>query len=63
MEGVYVPRTILLVWGVNKITKKVVRPWASASNELLDFLSRVPDSPELKGFRPLPGAQVTQYTT
>ena len=63
LVGVYVLRTILLVWGVNKITKKVVRPWASASNELLDFLSRVPDSLELQGFTPLPDTQVTQYTT
>ena len=61
--GSYFPRTILLVWGVNKITKKLVRPWASASNELLDFLSRVPDSLELEDFRTLPDTQVTLHTT
>jgi len=34
------------MWGVNKITKKLFRPWSSSNNELADFLSRVPDDKE-----------------
>ena len=40
-------RILIIVWGVNKITKKLIRPWATSNNELTDFLSRVPDRVEL----------------
>ena len=43
-------RILIIIWGVNKITKKLVRPWATSNNELLDFLSRVPDRVELVRF-------------
>ena len=33
-------RIIFLVWGVNRFTKKLFRPWSTSSNEILDFLSR-----------------------
>ena len=34
------------MWGTNKLTKKLFRPWASSNNEIGDFLSRVPDDEE-----------------
>jgi len=46
-------RYILLVWGINKFTKKIRKPNAVGNNELLDFLSRVPSDPELKQRRRL----------
>ncbi|XP_026113015.1 multiple C2 and transmembrane domain-containing protein 2-like [Carassius auratus] len=39
----YIPlRYIVLVWGVNKFTKKLFNPYAVDNNEILDFLKRVP---------------------
>ncbi|KAJ8281251.1 hypothetical protein GJAV_G00065330 [Gymnothorax javanicus] len=39
----FVPlRYIVLIWGVNKFTKKLRNPYAVDNNEVLDFLSRVP---------------------
>ncbi|XP_023599913.1 multiple C2 and transmembrane domain-containing protein 2 isoform X2 [Myotis lucifugus] len=39
----FVPlRYIVLIWGINKFTKKFRNPYAIDNNELLDFLSRVP---------------------
>ncbi|XP_074090267.1 multiple C2 and transmembrane domain-containing protein 2 isoform X4 [Macrotis lagotis] len=35
-------RYIILIWGINKFTKKLRNPYAIDNNELLDFLSRVP---------------------
>ncbi|XP_039615290.1 multiple C2 and transmembrane domain-containing protein 1 isoform X3 [Polypterus senegalus] len=35
-------RYIVLIWGVNKFTKKLRDPYTIDNNELLDFLSRVP---------------------
>ncbi|XP_029600041.1 multiple C2 and transmembrane domain-containing protein 2 isoform X1 [Salmo trutta] len=35
-------RYILLVWGINKFTKKLRAPYAIDNNELFDFLRRVP---------------------
>ncbi|MEQ2178435.1 hypothetical protein GOODEAATRI_013986 [Goodea atripinnis] len=35
-------RYIVLVWGVNKFTKKLRNPYSIDSNEILDFLQRVP---------------------
>ncbi|XP_034536638.1 multiple C2 and transmembrane domain-containing protein 2 isoform X2 [Notolabrus celidotus] len=39
----YVPvRYIVLLWGINKFTKKLRNPYSIDNNEVLDFLSRVP---------------------
>ncbi|XP_036399869.1 multiple C2 and transmembrane domain-containing protein 2-like [Megalops cyprinoides] len=39
----YIPlRYIVLIWGINKFTKKLRNPYAVDSNEILDFLKRVP---------------------
>ncbi|KAM4749038.1 multiple C2 and transmembrane domain-containing protein 2 [Rhinophrynus dorsalis] len=35
-------RYIILIWGINKFTKKLRNPYAIENNEFLDFLSRVP---------------------
>ncbi|XP_037365937.1 multiple C2 and transmembrane domain-containing protein 2 isoform X1 [Talpa occidentalis] len=35
-------RYIILIWGINKFTKKLRNPYAIDNNELLDFLARVP---------------------
>ncbi|XP_049639263.1 LOW QUALITY PROTEIN: multiple C2 and transmembrane domain-containing protein 2 [Suncus etruscus] len=49
-------RYIILIWGINKFTKKLRNPYAIDNNELLDFLSRVPSDvqkvqySELKAF-------------
>lgn len=37
-------RYIIMAWGINKFTKKLRAPNAIDNNELLDFLSRVPDN-------------------
>ncbi|XP_049573017.1 multiple C2 and transmembrane domain-containing protein 2 [Syngnathus scovelli] len=39
----YIPmRYIVLIWGINKFTKRLRNPFAIDNNEVLDFLSRVP---------------------
>lgn len=41
----FVPlRYVVLAWGINKFTRKLRKPNAIDNNELVDFLSRVPDS-------------------
>ncbi|KAM4597018.1 multiple C2 and transmembrane domain-containing protein 2 isoform 2-T2 [Fundulus diaphanus] len=35
-------RYIILIWGINKFTKKLRNPYCINNNEVLDFLSRVP---------------------
>jgi hypothetical protein len=41
----FVPlRYIIMAWGINKFTKKLRSPNAIDNNELVDFLSRVPDN-------------------
>ncbi|XP_038602199.1 multiple C2 and transmembrane domain-containing protein 2 isoform X2 [Tachyglossus aculeatus] len=35
-------RYIILIWGINKFTKKLRNPYSIDNNEFLDFLSRVP---------------------
>lgn len=41
----FVPlRVIIMAWGINKFTKKLRSPNAIDNNELMDFLSRVPDN-------------------
>ena len=36
-----------MAWVINKFSKKFIRPNYVPNNELLDFLSRVPDNEEL----------------
>ncbi|XP_050731196.1 multiple C2 and transmembrane domain-containing protein-like isoform X3 [Eriocheir sinensis] len=50
----YIPiRYLVMLWGVNKFTRKLIRPHAVINNELLDFLSRVPDDETLRDCREL----------
>ncbi|XP_013873452.1 multiple C2 and transmembrane domain-containing protein 2 [Austrofundulus limnaeus] len=35
-------RYVILIWGINKFTKKLRNPYSIDNNEVLDFLSRVP---------------------
>ncbi|XP_073744302.1 multiple C2 and transmembrane domain-containing protein 1 isoform X4 [Callorhinus ursinus] len=46
-------RYIVLVWGINKFTKKLRSPYAIDNNELLDFLSRVPSDVQLVQYQEL----------
>ena len=43
----YYLRVLLILWGINKFLKKLIKPWAVNNNELADFISRVPDNEEL----------------
>uniref|UniRef100_A0A671TH80 Multiple C2 and transmembrane domain-containing protein 2-like n=1 Tax=Sparus aurata TaxID=8175 RepID=A0A671TH80_SPAAU len=54
----YIPvRYIVLIWGINKFTKKLRNPYSIDNNEVLDFLTRVPSDvqkvqySEIKGSR------------
>ncbi|KAK7120927.1 hypothetical protein R3I94_020797 [Phoxinus phoxinus] len=48
----FVPlRYIVLVWGINKFTKKLRNPYNIENNELLDFLSRVPSDVQMVQYR------------
>ncbi|CAD5206027.1 unnamed protein product [Bursaphelenchus okinawaensis] len=48
----FVPlRWVIMVWGINKFTKKLRKPHFVDNNELLDFLSRVPCDAELRAAR------------
>ena len=40
-------RYLIMVFGVHKFTKKLLRPNAINNNELLDYISRVPDDEQL----------------
>uniref|UniRef100_A0A672V0A8 Multiple C2 and transmembrane domain-containing protein 2 n=1 Tax=Strigops habroptila TaxID=2489341 RepID=A0A672V0A8_STRHB len=42
-------RYIVLIWGINKFTKRLRNPYAIDNNELLDFLSRVPSDVQKVG--------------
>ncbi|XP_011699944.1 PREDICTED: multiple C2 and transmembrane domain-containing protein 1 isoform X7 [Wasmannia auropunctata] len=46
-------RYLILVWGVNKFSRKILRPHSVPNNELLDLISRVPDDEELLNYREL----------
>lgn len=35
-------RYVVLIWGINKFTKKLRKPYAIENSEVMDFLSRVP---------------------
>uniref|UniRef100_T1JFU4 C2 domain-containing protein n=1 Tax=Strigamia maritima TaxID=126957 RepID=T1JFU4_STRMM len=48
-------RWLILAWGINKFTRKLRAPHSIPNNELLDFLSRVPDDElllDIREFRP-----------
>uniref|UniRef100_A0AC34PVI5 Multiple C2 domain-containing protein n=1 Tax=Panagrolaimus sp. JU765 TaxID=591449 RepID=A0AC34PVI5_9BILA len=48
----YVPfRWLIMIWGINKFSKRLRNPHYVDNNELLDFLSRVPSDKELKMYR------------
>ncbi|XP_030375168.1 multiple C2 and transmembrane domain-containing protein isoform X2 [Scaptodrosophila lebanonensis] len=56
----FVPlRWILLFWGFMKFSRRILRPNTIPNNELLDFLSRVPDNEEINQFRELPPSAPT----
>jgi hypothetical protein len=40
-------RYLVLLWGINKFTKKLRAPNMIDNNEILDYLSRVPSDKEL----------------
>ncbi|XP_029429004.1 multiple C2 and transmembrane domain-containing protein 1 isoform X2 [Rhinatrema bivittatum] len=46
-------RYIVLVWGINKFTKKIRNPYMIDNNELLDFLSRVPSDVQVVQYHEL----------
>ncbi|XP_040436693.1 multiple C2 and transmembrane domain-containing protein 1 isoform X5 [Falco naumanni] len=46
-------RYIVLVWGINKFTKRLRSPYAIDNNELLDFLSRVPSDVQMVQYHEL----------
>nr|XP_053641516.1 multiple C2 and transmembrane domain-containing protein-like isoform X5 [Cherax quadricarinatus] len=50
----YIPiRYLVMLWGVNKFSRKLIRPHSVINNEILDFLSRVPDDEILRDCREL----------
>lgn len=51
----FVPlRYVILVWGINKWTKRLRKPHYIDNTELLDFISRSPTNKQLEQWRPLP---------
>ncbi|KFM81460.1 Multiple C2 and transmembrane domain-containing protein 2, partial [Stegodyphus mimosarum] len=46
-------RYLIMAWGINKFTKKLRNPHAVPNNEILDFISRVPDDEEKVMYREL----------
>uniref|UniRef100_A0A1A9WYX3 C2 domain-containing protein n=1 Tax=Glossina brevipalpis TaxID=37001 RepID=A0A1A9WYX3_9MUSC len=55
-------RFLLLFWGIMKFSRRILRPNTIPNNELLDFLSRVPNDEELNQFRELPPTAATEST-
>ncbi|XP_055374583.1 multiple C2 and transmembrane domain-containing protein isoform X2 [Condylostylus longicornis] len=47
-------RILLLIWGLYKFGRRIIRPNIVPNNEVLDFLSRVPDDIEIIHYRELP---------
>ncbi|XP_017033540.1 multiple C2 and transmembrane domain-containing protein isoform X2 [Drosophila kikkawai] len=59
----FVPlRWLLLFWGLMKFSRRLLRPNTIPNNELLDFLSRVPDNEEINQYRELPPAAPADQT-
>ncbi|XP_066506952.1 multiple C2 and transmembrane domain-containing protein 1 isoform X2 [Hoplias malabaricus] len=50
-------RYIVLVWGINKFTKKLRNPYLLDNNELMDFLSRVPSDVQVVQYKELEPGQ------
>uniref|UniRef100_A0A1Q3G4Q9 Putative conserved plasma membrane protein n=1 Tax=Culex tarsalis TaxID=7177 RepID=A0A1Q3G4Q9_CULTA len=51
----YIPiRMLLLLWGLIKFSRRLIRPHSVPNNEVLDLLSRVPDDEEIIMWRELP---------
>ncbi|XP_018099858.2 multiple C2 and transmembrane domain-containing protein 1 isoform X2 [Xenopus laevis] len=46
-------RYIVLLWGINKFTKKIRSPYMIDNNEIIDFLSRVPSDVQVVQFHEL----------
>ncbi|XP_072272248.1 multiple C2 and transmembrane domain-containing protein 1 isoform X2 [Pyxicephalus adspersus] len=46
-------RYLVLLWGINKFTKKIRSPYTIDNNEILDFLSRVPSDVQLVQYHEL----------
>lgn len=46
-------RVIIMLWGINKFSRSLLMPNSVPNNELLDFLSRVPNDEMLKDSREL----------
>lgn len=40
-------RVLLMMWGIIKFSKRIIKPHAVTNNEVLDLLSRIPDDEEL----------------
>lgn len=40
-------RILLLLWGIIKFSRRLIRPHSVPNNEVLDLLSRVPDDEQL----------------
>ena len=51
-------RVIIMLWGINKFSRQLIMPGTVPNNELLDFLSRVPNDEMLKDSRELKLMQV-----
>ncbi|XP_061670855.1 multiple C2 and transmembrane domain-containing protein 2-like isoform X2 [Syngnathoides biaculeatus] len=59
----YIPlRYLILIWGINKFTKRLRNPFAIDNNEVLDFLSRVPSDVEKVQFSEPRGAKKKRTT-
>uniref|UniRef100_A0A3P8QMD4 C2 domain-containing protein n=1 Tax=Astatotilapia calliptera TaxID=8154 RepID=A0A3P8QMD4_ASTCA len=50
-------RYIVLIWGINKFTKKLRNPYSIDNNEVLDFLSRVPSDVQKVQYSELRGSR------
>lgn len=46
-------RYLILIWGINKYTKRLRKPNYISNNELLDFLSRCPTNKQLQQWQEL----------
>lgn len=58
----YVPiRYLIMGWGINKFTRKILRPNTIPNNELLDLISRVPDNEEKVNRFLLFGVEKSQF--
>ncbi|XP_054740886.1 multiple C2 and transmembrane domain-containing protein isoform X1 [Anastrepha obliqua] len=55
-------RFLLLFWGIMKFSRRILRPNTIPNNELLDFLSRVPDDEQINQYRELPPTAPTDQS-